>query len=372
MSDKPESHIAKTNEAVRNRFSHHPAPLDQRSPVAERPETATKHLPSLSLVDSSLTIKSGEGPYQALRRAYPDRRPEDLSLTAHKIKRELGHGRLHSGDQLTRSPDGSVTHHREKGPNFVDTTFKGGKPEKIKSHTAHEGGGFTELTENKNKGRKIVHERNRDGSFREEERDKHGNLKRTLIHEKPAGSPDKAKTTHPAAAPSLNEIQPNIAKIAKATVAHESDPDRSDLSGWHKAVDYLQNSSIRAFGDVPRNPSIGPAQMRADHIRRLVSDPKNPELDHLNNPHYLRLALEPKNASLLVAAYYREKADRLNCGLPGSPDASPKIREQVNNKIRELWASPKREDREAALIRTYNPGDGNSYVQRVRKHESVQ
>lgn len=352
-------------------------------------DTGARHLPPFSLtgLDGSehsqhsgkrnLKVESGDGPYQMLQREHPFRTHKELLEEAHKIKDAMGHKRLKSGDSLTPNEDGSVTAHRTNAghsKDFTDTRMAGGKTIEVKSRSHHDGG-FTEVTDQKETGRRTVHERRADGSFREEERDKDGKLKRTLTHELPQNKATAAGAKPENEAPSsdsllnLNATQPNYTKIAGATVDREDDQNRRNLT--ERIQDRAEDAIVRWTGTMPGNLTIGPAQMKARSIERLIKD--NPtELGHMQNGNPLVAALDKDNAKLLAKAYFREKADLLNCGLPAIPPGDlkrPEVKAQVEERVRNLWASKSAKDREEALIRLYNPGAGTSYVNEVRKHE---
>ncbi|MBP7862729.1 hypothetical protein KA183_13675 [bacterium] len=126
-------------------------------------------------------------------------------------------------------------------------------------------------------------------------------------------------------------------------------------------------------GQIPKlfNWTIGPAQMKVRTIEDLVK--KYPEqLTNLTEPtiQAARLAgmtiaereatiaqkaLEPKNAPILVGAYFADKIDRLERGLPPCPDRP----QSENDTITKLWQSGDQKKRTEALIRTYNPADPN-------------
>jgi hypothetical protein len=352
-----------------------PTPRLQNTSGAHLPQFSLTGMPDTHQTDHhakrKLKVESGDGPFQMLQREHPFRTPQELAKEAHKIKQAMGHRNLKAGDELTPHEDGTITTRRTRSASsgdFTETHMAGGKAADIKTRTNH-GGGFTEVTDHKLTGRKTVHERNPDGSFKEEERDKKGVLKRTLTHEVPHPSA-KPETASPSAAHpiDLKGSQPNYDKIAKSTVAREDDPKRRTFK--EKVQDGLEDGMVRWTGRVPGNLTIGPAEMKTDTIKRLVKEHPD-ELGHMQNGNPLVAALDRNNANLLAKAYFKEKADQLNCGLPGVPegDLKPEVRKQVNERVRELWKSSSAKDREEALIRLYNPGAGASYVNEVRKHE---
>lgn len=306
-----------------------------------------------------------------LQREHPFRTPSELAKEAHQIKNAMGHKTFRAGDELSPNGDGSVTSRHKKdpkGPDYTDTKMSAGKEVEVKNRNHHDGG-FTEITDHKQAGRKTKHERHADGSFEEEERDKAGTLKRSLKHELPGKEHANHDGSPPESLRNLNKMQPNYDNIAKATVAREDDPKRRTLK--ETIQDKAEDNFVRLTGSMPANLTIGPAEMKARTIEKLVKD--HPEqLGEISKGNPLVAALDRNNANLLAKAYFKEKADLLNCGLPGVPEGdlkNPQVRDQVNDKVRKLWASPSAKDREEALIRLYNPGAGASYVNEVRQHE---
>lgn len=167
------------------------------------------------------------------------------------------------------------------------------------------------------------------------------------------------------------------------------------------SFDSIQFKPVRVPGtefDINTNVSIGPAQMQISHIMRLVDSldssgkPMFPALQTIReNP--LRYALEPEGAALLVAAYMKDKAMRLERGENPCPDLKTfkegKFHRQ-NIHILKIWQQGKSAEKRSqdpsltksqvdwlkrkavehktdALVRTFNAPAGSSYVSSVRE-----
>ena len=139
-----------------------------------------------------------------------------------------------------------------------------------------------------------------------------------------------------------------------------------------KPKDTMIQDPLVEEGQIPKafNWTIGPAQMKVGTIEQLVN--KYPEqLKSLTEPNTQAVqvggmtmaereatvaqnALQPRNAALLVGAYFADKIDRLEHGLPPCPD-----RPAVNDEITKLWRSGDPQKRTQALIKSYNPSDAD-------------
>ncbi len=155
---------------------------------------------------------------------------------------------------------------------------------------------------------------------------------------------------------------------------------RNEIEHRKVGVDDLQETQVRSLGypiDLhPDKVSIGNQQIKIEHIRRLVNA-KNasgewqfPQLEVLRKSPE-KLALEPANGALLLGAYVQDVALRLERGEDPVPWYDKAHKTEIIKTIKELWSSQDPEKRTNALIRSYNPGDGQKHVDNVRGHLKV-
>lgn len=76
------------------------------------------------------------------------------------------------------------------------------------------------------------------------------------------------------------------------------------------------------------------------------------------------LSQNKKNAALITAAYFANVIEKLETGQPACENTSKKN----NDRIAELWKANTPESRTEALIRSYNPGNGDKHVHNVLNH----
>lgn len=81
-----------------------------------------------------------------------------------------------------------------------------------------------------------------------------------------------------------------------------------------------------------------------------------------------RKALDPKYGAVLLGAYLQDVANRLQNGEDPIPTYDKAHKSQIIQTMRTLWTSGDPEKRTDALIRSYNPGDGQLHVDNVRQH----
>lgn len=154
---------------------------------------------------------------------------------------------------------------------------------------------------------------------------------------------------------------------------------RNEIEHRKAGIDDAIDDQVRQFGTVVTTldsdkVSIGTEQMQIHHIKRLL-DAKD------ENGNWLYPQLEPlrkepqkqalKYGALLIGAYLQDVARRLERGDEPLPWYNRAHKEDVNKKIRELWNSTDPNKRLDALIRSYNPGDGQLHVDNVRKHLKI-
>ncbi|MEW6505900.1 MAG: hypothetical protein AB1457_18265, partial [Chloroflexota bacterium] len=148
---------------------------------------------------------------------------------------------------------------------------------------------------------------------------------------------------------------------------------------WMQGQDkYLQDPGIQMLKEIPITEhsdfSIGPAQMRMSNIKHLVEKYPKQLANLQDDPAEVvsvggmavgtqqgrtmfEKALEPKNAALLVGAYFADKIERLESGQPCNPDCS----HATNEKLAKLWKSGNPEKQLEALIKSYNPRDAKHF-----------
>lgn len=142
-----------------------------------------------------------------------------------------------------------------------------------------------------------------------------------------------------------------------------------------KQLDYGENNYVRKFGDtLPGfDFSMGDAQMKKNSLLGLINaheekgEPLYPQLAHMKTDP-MRASLNHRDAALLIGAYYAETARRLEAGIDPIPNYHGAHARQVRQTIEELWSSDDPQKRTDALIRSYNPGDGQTHVNNVREH----
>lgn len=152
---------------------------------------------------------------------------------------------------------------------------------------------------------------------------------------------------------------------------------RNEIAHRKLLIDDSQDSQVKVFGKAlgakSERVSIGNQQMQSVNIERLLKaldsegKPLYPQLQGLKNDAE-RMALDPKYGALLLGAYLQDVATRLENGEDPIPTYNGAHRSEILQKIRTLWASGDPENRTDALIRSYNPGDGQVHVDNVRRH----
>lgn len=115
--------------------------------------------------------------------------------------------------------------------------------------------------------------------------------------------------------------------------------------------------------------------MQPINIERLVNakdsqgKPLYPQLEGLKIDAE-RKALDPKYGAVLLGAYLQDVANRLQNGEAPIPTYDKAHKSQIIQTMRTLWTSGDPEKRTDALIRSYNPGEGQLHVDNVRQHRS--
>lgn len=131
---------------------------------------------------------------------------------------------------------------------------------------------------------------------------------------------------------------------------------------------------------VPKNMTVGPAQMKIEIMEQLAEKyaDKLPEFSlparqafQVGNmklgereADVAMLSQNKKNAALITAAYFANVIEKLESGQPACENTSKKN----NDHIAELWKANTPESRTEALIRSYNPGNGDKHVHNVLNH----
>lgn len=116
--------------------------------------------------------------------------------------------------------------------------------------------------------------------------------------------------------------------------------------------------------------------MKIHHIKRLVNAKDShgnwlfPQLEPLRGD-AAKQSLNPKHEALLVGAYLQDVTIRLELGQDPIPSYTGEHKAEVREKIQLLWKSQDQEKRMDALIRSYNPGDGQTHVDNVRRHLKI-
>lgn len=152
---------------------------------------------------------------------------------------------------------------------------------------------------------------------------------------------------------------------------------RNEIEHRNLGIDDFQETQIRSLGypvDLhPDKVSIGNQQLQIGHITRLVNAKKVngewqfPQLEPLRKSPE-KLVLEPVNGALVLGAYLQDVALRLERGDDPVPWYDKAHKAEITKIIKELWNSKDPERRTDALIRSYNPGDGQNHVDNVRRH----
>ena len=155
---------------------------------------------------------------------------------------------------------------------------------------------------------------------------------------------------------------------------------RNEIEHRKAGIDDSQEEQIRQFGKIvvgpPDTTSIGIEQMQTRHILRLVNA-KSPDGHYLypqleafrNDP--LRKALDPKYGSVILGAYLQDIASRLERGEDPIPWYTGLHQDAVKATMKTLWHSGDPVKRTDTLIRSYNPGAGQTHVDNVRRHMKV-
>jgi hypothetical protein len=131
---------------------------------------------------------------------------------------------------------------------------------------------------------------------------------------------------------------------------------------------------------VPKNMTVGPAQMKIEIMEQLAEKfaDKLPEFSLPARQAFqvgtlkmgereadiAMLSQNKKNAALITAAYFANVIERLETGQPACENTSKKN----NDHIAELWKTNTPGSRTEALIRSYNPGNGDKHVHNVLNH----
>ncbi len=131
---------------------------------------------------------------------------------------------------------------------------------------------------------------------------------------------------------------------------------------------------------VPKNMTVGPAQMKIEIMEQLAEKyaDKLPEFSLPAHQAFqvgtmkmgereadvAMLSQNKKNAALITAAYFANVIEKLETGQPACENTSKKN----NDHIAQLWKTNTPESRTEALIRSYNPGNGDKHVHNVLNH----
>lgn len=152
---------------------------------------------------------------------------------------------------------------------------------------------------------------------------------------------------------------------------------RNEIEHRKIVIDEGQELQIRQFGKIisgnTEKTSIGIEQMQTRHIQRLVNakSPDGnyiyPQLEALRSDP-LRKALDPKYGSVVLGAYLQDIAARLERSEDPVPWYTGSHNEEVKETMKALWRSGNPTKRTDALIRSYNPGAGQTHVDNVRRH----
>lgn len=151
---------------------------------------------------------------------------------------------------------------------------------------------------------------------------------------------------------------------------------RNEIEHRKPLVDDAQDAWVQSMFPRMDGTSIGNQQIQIANIKRLTeakdASGKSlyPQLEALGDDP-AKAALDPKNGALLLGAYLQDVAARLDRNLDPVPEYDKAHAAEVKKTISELWATKDPEKRMWALIRSYNPGDGQTHVNNVLKHLEV-
>jgi len=156
---------------------------------------------------------------------------------------------------------------------------------------------------------------------------------------------------------------------------------RNEIEHRKAGIDDAQEEQIRKFGKIliaanPNTQSIGTQQLQIGNIHRLVNAKDSngnwlfPQLEPIRiDP--ARLALNPKYGAILLGAYLQDTAMKLERGEDPIASYDKAHKDEITQTIQNLWKSGSPHNRTDALIRSYNPGDGQTHVDNVRRHLKV-